>query len=81
LIPYPDFDFQNSHGFSSPYNELLQFQRRDTIDARLGIAYTDHSVAARLGRSFLPSSFSDSEQAKGRLETGQARVCFPEKIT
>src|SRR5271170_2580650 len=55
--------------------------RRGAIDARLRIAYTDVSVAVHLGRSSLPSSFSDSEQAKGRLETGRARVCFSEKIT
>jgi hypothetical protein len=54
-------------------------ERRASIDARGGIAYTDDSVAAQLSRSSLPSSFSESEQAKGRLETGPAISASEEK--
>jgi len=51
------------------------------IDAHAMIAYTDDSDAAQPGRSSLPSSFSESEQAKGRLESDPGNFCFPRKTT
>jgi len=40
------------------------------VDARLYFLYTGVSDAVAFGRTSLPSSLSNFEQVKGRLETG-----------
>jgi hypothetical protein len=67
-----------------------QVERRDggalasppcVVDVHARFPYTDYSVAVQLCRSSLPSSSFDFEQAKGRLETGAAKVCSHHKFT
>jgi hypothetical protein len=45
------------------------------VDAHAQIPYTELSVAVEAGRPSLPSSFTDSEQAKGRVDLRFASVC------
>jgi hypothetical protein len=50
------------------------------VDERLQFLYTGVSDAVAYGRTSLPSSFSNFDQVKGRLETGCSAVLPLQKI-
>jgi hypothetical protein len=59
---------------------LKTFFQPIAVDARLHFLYTEASDAVAFGRTSLPSSLSDFEQVKGRLESGCSAVRPLQKI-